>query len=398
MTNGAMQYPADAAQANPVRRAPGAEKRVGGPARLLLDGVSKRFGAVTALETMTLDVHPGELLALLGPSGCGKTTTLRLIAGFDTPDTGSVRIGGRDVTGLPANKRGLGMVFQNYSLFPHLSVGENIGFGLRMAGVAKGDIAARVETMLQTIRLPGVAARSIAQLSGGQQQRIALARALITNPSVLLLDEPLGALDKNLREGMQFELRQLQSELGITSVMVTHDQDEALTMSDRVVVMDRGRILQIGSPREVYERPRTRFVADFLGTANIVGCGVLERHARAVTLQPVGASASAAVVVQAAHPDAVPQSVEFAIRPEKVALHAASDGTVPSGHARFDARIEQHVFRGAHHAYRVRVPALGQSLYAYELASAAGDGARAHGQDVVLSFAPECAVLLEAEA
>jgi putative spermidine/putrescine transport system ATP-binding protein len=360
--------------------------------RLLLDGVSKRFGAVTALETMTLDVHPGELLALLGPSGCGKTTTLRLIAGFDQPDTGIVSIGGRDVTGLPPDKRGLGMVFQNYSLFPHLSVGANIGFGLRMAGAPKGEIAARVKKMLDTIRLPGIEARNIAQLSGGQQQRVALARALITNPSVLLLDEPLGALDKNLREGMQFELRQIQSELGITSVMVTHDQEEALTMSDRVVVMDRGRILQTGSPRDVYEQPRTRFVAEFLGTANVIECDVIARHAQAVKLRPHRSRAE--VVVPLRDVRLSGEQAEFAIRPEKVVLDAPQ-----SHHVRFDGRIVQHVFRGAHHAYRVDVAALGRPVYAYEMAtSSSGGGARPAGAQVVVSFDAESAVLLEADA
>ena len=360
--------------------------------RLLLDGVSKRFGAVTALETMTLDVHPGELLALLGPSGCGKTTTLRLIAGFDQPDTGIVSIGGRDVTGLQPDKRGLGMVFQNYSLFPHLSVGANIGFGLRMAGTPKGEIAARVKKMLDTIRLPGIEARNIAQLSGGQQQRVALARALITNPSVLLLDEPLGALDKNLREGMQFELRQIQSELGITSVMVTHDQEEALTMSDRVVVMDRGRILQTGSPRDVYEQPRTRFVAEFLGTANVIECDVIARHAQAVKLRPHQSKAE--VVVPLRDVRLSGGQAEFAIRPEKVVLDAPQ-----SHHVRFDGRIVQHVFRGAHHAYRVDVAALGRPVYAYEMAtSSSGGGARPAGAQVVVSFDAESAVLLEADA
>jgi ABC-type Fe3+/spermidine/putrescine transport system ATPase subunit len=283
------------------------------------------------------------------------------------------------------------MVFQNYSLFPHLSVGANIGFGLRMAGTPKSEIAARVKKMLETIRLPGIEARNIAQLSGGQQQRIALARALITNPSVLLLDEPLGALDKNLREGMQFELRQIQSELGITSVMVTHDQEEALTMSDRVVVMDRGRILQTGSPRDVYEQPRTRFVAEFLGTANVIECDVTGRHARAVKLRPHRSKAE--IVVPVRDVRLCGEHAEFAIRPEKVVLDAPQ-----SHHVRFDGHIVQHVFRGAHHAYRVDVPALGRPVYAYEMAtSSSGGGARPAGTNVIVSFDAESAVLLESE-
>jgi ABC-type Fe3+/spermidine/putrescine transport system ATPase subunit len=283
------------------------------------------------------------------------------------------------------------MVFQNYSLFPHLSVGANIGFGLRMAGTPKSETAARVKKMLETIRLPGIEARNIAQLSGGQQQRIALARALITNPSVLLLDEPLGALDKNLREGMQFELRQIQSELGITSVMVTHDQEEALTMSDRVVVMDRGRILQTGSPRDVYEQPRTRFVAEFLGTANVIECEVTGRHARAVKLRPHRSEAE--IVVPVRDVRLCGEHAEFAIRPEKVVLDAPQ-----SHHVRFDGHIVQHVFRGAHHAYRVDVPALGRPVYAYEMAtSSSGGGARPAGTNVIVSFDAESAVLLESE-
>ena len=210
------------------------------------------------------------MLALLGPSGCGKTTTLRIIAGFETPDHGSVVIGTHDVTELPPNKRGLGMVFQSYSLFPHMTVGENVAFGLKMQGVSAAERTTRVREMLALVRLTQHEDRQIHQLSGGQQQRIALARALVTDPSTLLLDEPLGALDKNLRERMQFELREIQHRLGITSILVTHDQEEALTMSNRVAVMSDGQVVQVGRPTDIYERPRNRFVAEFLGTANIV--------------------------------------------------------------------------------------------------------------------------------
>ena len=224
--------------------------------------------------------HPRRVaVALLGPSGCGKTTTLRIVAGFERPDQGRVRVGGRDITGLPPNKRGLGMVFQNYSLFPHMTVAENIAFGLKMARRPPSEIETRVARALETVRLSGFGDRYIHQLSGGQQQRIALARSIITNPSVLLLDEPLGALDKNLRESMQFELHSLQRSLGITSVLVTHDQEEALTMSDFVAVMHVGEVLQIGPPDEVYDRPRTRFVAEFLGTSNILAATVTASRA-----------------------------------------------------------------------------------------------------------------------
>jgi putative spermidine/putrescine transport system ATP-binding protein len=373
------------------------------PKRLVLNQVSKRFGDVVALETMSLDVQPGELVALLGPSGCGKTTTLRLIAGFEFPDTGAVEIDGKDVSSLPPNKRSLGMVFQNYSLFPHLTVGENIGFGMRMAGAAKADIARAVERMLALIRLPEYADRRIGQLSGGQQQRVALARAIVTNPSVLLLDEPLGALDKNLREGMQFEIRRLQQSLGITSVMVTHDQEEAMTMSDRIVVMNRGKILQSGPPREVYERPRTRFVAEFLGTANVLTCNVLGTGDGTVRLGlgavTEGSSSAemdgnARVSFEAALPLALrgkqAGAFDVAVRPEKMALGAA----LPH-HVQLQACVIEHVFRGSQHVYQLDVPGVAGKLYAYQQAASQLTKVFAAGQAVTLSFDPHDAVVLE---
>jgi spermidine/putrescine ABC transporter ATP-binding subunit len=361
--------------------------------RLSLEGISKHYGAVTALAPMTLDVQPGELIALLGPSGCGKTTTLRIIAGFEVPDSGSVVINGRDVTGSPPNRRGLGMVFQNYSLFPHLTVGENIAYGLKMGGMKKGAIASRVESMLDLIRLPGLSNRRIAQLSGGQQQRVALARALATNPSILLLDEPLGALDKSLREGMQFELRQIQRQFDITSVMVTHDQEEALTMSDRVVVMNKGRILQIGPPGEVYDFPRTRFVAEFLGTANIFRARVMERFGHEVRVELGGAVATSptTALVDARQISLDRTEVDIALRPEKIALDSAL-----AHHVQLDGIVEQHVFRGTHHAYRIVVPALGETLIVYQLAdSCSGRAGYSVNQSVGVSFDAANLVLLE---
>lgn len=361
--------------------------------RLSLKGISKHYGAVPALAPMTLEVQPGELIALLGPSGCGKTTTLRIIAGFEVPDSGSVVINGRDVTGSPPNRRGLGMVFQNYSLFPHLTVGENIAYGLKMSGMKKGAIALRVESMLDLIRLPGLSNRRIAQLSGGQQQRVALARALATNPSILLLDEPLGALDKSLREGMQFELRQIQRQFDITSVMVTHDQEEALTMSDRVVVMNKGRILQIGPPGEVYDFPRTRFVAEFIGTANIFRARVMERVGHEVRVELGGAAAASptTVLVDARQRSLDCTEVDIALRPEKIALDSAL-----AHHVRLDGIVEQHVFRGTHHAYRIVVPALGATLIAYQLAdSCSGRAGYSVNQSVGVSFDTSNLVLLE---
>jgi putative spermidine/putrescine transport system ATP-binding protein len=239
------------------------------PPVVRLDDVTKRFGDVTAVDGVSLDVAPGEFLALLGPSGSGKTTCLRMIAGFERPTQGRVWLAGRDVTETPPFDRQVNTVFQDYALFPHMTVEENVGYGLMVRGVAKGERRRRVAEVLDMVRLPDHGPRKPGQLSGGQRQRVALARALVNRPQVLLLDEPLAALDRKLREQMQMELKNLQREVGITFLLVTHDQDEALSMSDRVVVFDAGRIQQVGSPLEVYEQPRNAFVADFIGTSNL---------------------------------------------------------------------------------------------------------------------------------
>jgi putative spermidine/putrescine transport system ATP-binding protein len=349
---------------------------------LRLDNVSKSFGGTPVLKPLTLDLAQGEMLALLGPSGCGKTTTLRLIAGFESPDTGSIVIDGRDMTRVPPNKRGLGMVFQNYSLFPHMTVGENVAFGLKMRHVGAAEKAQRVRAMLRMVRLESLEDRQIHQLSGGQQQRIALARALATEPSILLLDEPLGALDKNLRESMQFELRDIQRKLGITSILVTHDQEEALTMSDRVAVMAQGEVVQIGRPTEVYDRPRTRFVSEFLGTANIF-TGIVKAQlwetswSVALDLQP-----QAEGVVESAEPLAVGQRITLAVRPEKLAMGP------PEANA-MRASVRDVVFRGAYFAYELIAPGLDRPRFAYSQARAAGT------QDVGLTWAPGSAVVLQ---
>jgi spermidine/putrescine transport system ATP-binding protein len=239
-----------------------------------LRGVTKRFDAFTAVDDLSLELGQGEFFTLLGPSGCGKTTTLRMIAGFERPTEGEVRIEGEDVAGLPAHKRPTNTVFQSYALFPHLSVEDNVGFGLKRKRVPKAEIATRVAAELDRVGLAGEAKRRPAQLSGGMQQRVALARALVNLPKVLLLDEPLGALDLKLRKGLQVELKRIQREVGITFVYVTHDQEEALTMSDRIAVMNRGRIEQIAQPEEVYERPTTSFVAGFIGVSNLMPASV----------------------------------------------------------------------------------------------------------------------------
>ncbi|WOF23244.1 ABC transporter ATP-binding protein [Microbacterium betulae] len=244
-----------------------------------LRGVSKSFGAVAAVRDLDLDVRAGEFLSMLGPSGSGKTTVLRMIAGFEDATEGTISLGGVDVTRVPPHARQVNTVFQDYALFPHLTIEENVGYGLRVRGERRAARRERVVTALEQVRLAHVASRLPHQLSGGQRQRIALARALILRPQVLLLDEPLGALDKQLREQMQIELKQIQREVGITFVFVTHDQEEALTLSDRVAVFNGGRIEQIGTPREVYELPRTEFVARFLGLSNVLPPDVAERVA-----------------------------------------------------------------------------------------------------------------------
>src|SRR5206468_7264279 len=253
----------------------------GMPPAVRLSAVRKAYGDVVALQHLDLDVREGEFFTLLGPSGSGKTTTLRLIAGFERPDAGAVELEGADVTGAPPYERSVNTVFQDYALFPHMSVGENVGYGLRVAGLPRAERARRVAEALAMVRLPGIGDRRPVQLSGGQRQRVALARALVNRPRVLLLDEPLGALDLKLRQEMQLELKRLQSETQITFVYVTHDQDEALGMSDRIGVFSDGRLEQVGTPGDVYERPVNAFVAGFVGTSNL-----LDRDGARVTVRP----------------------------------------------------------------------------------------------------------------
>jgi putative spermidine/putrescine transport system ATP-binding protein len=263
-----------------VAAAPGAAKAAGTP-DVSLRGISKRYGEVVAIDHIELDIAAGEFFTMLGPSGSGKTTTLRMIAGFDVPDTGRVEIAGRDVTDLPAYDREVNTVFQDYALFPHMTVADNVEYGLRVAGVAKAERSRRAGEALEMVRLGGFGARRPAALSGGQRQRVALARAIVNRPRVLLLDEPLGALDLKLREQMQVELKAIQSDVGITFIYVTHDQEEALTMSDRVAVFNEGRIEQVGPPAQIYERPENPFVAGFVGTSNLI-----ERDGRRFTVRP----------------------------------------------------------------------------------------------------------------
>jgi len=299
-----------------------------------LERVRKSFGAVTAVDNVSIDIPRGSIFSLLGPSGCGKTTTLRLIAGFEQPDAGDVYIRGACVTSIRPYRRDFSMVFQSYALFPHLTVAENVGFGLRMRRVPRHERAAAVRNALQLVKLDALGDRYPRQLSGGQQQRVALARAIVVKPAVLLLDEPLGALDKLLREEMQVELRSLQQRLGITAVFVTHDQEEALTLSDRVAVMRNGIIEQIGAPREIYERPRSEFVAGFLGASNFIDGLVVANDGAAIVVD------TRAGRVAATAADIAPgTTVRIAVRPERVRVQRSTDGGMP-------ARIRDIVYRG----------------------------------------------------
>ncbi len=355
---------------------------------LALSGIRKAYGATLAVNDLDLVVEAGDLVALLGPSGCGKTTTLRMVAGFEQPDAGSIRIGASEIAHLPPHRRKLGMVFQNYSLFPHRTVAENIGFGLRMAGAGRAERDARIGEMLDLIRLSGRDDMYPRQLSGGQQQRVALARSLIVNPKVLLLDEPLGALDKALRESMQFEIRAMQQRLGTTTLLVTHDQEEALSMSDKVAVMNSGRILQIGAPNDIYDRPKSRFVAEFLGTSNIFE-GIVSADGR--TLLVSGPEGDVGVALEAPAPAGA--RLLLSVRPERMRLGAAGE-TGPN----LAAKVTGAVFRGNYAAYQLDVPALGRELIVYRQADGPlGAVLFRLGETLTLGWAPHDAVPLEAE-
>jgi putative spermidine/putrescine transport system ATP-binding protein/spermidine/putrescine transport system ATP-binding protein len=298
-----------------------------------LERVHKRFGAVSAVSDISIDIPRGSIFSLLGPSGCGKTTTLRLIAGFEQPDAGDVYIRGRRVTSTPPYRRDFSMVFQSYALFPHLSVAQNVAFGLRMRRVPRGERATAVRNALELVKLAALADRHPRELSGGQQQRVALARAIVVKPAVLLLDEPLGALDKMLREEMQVELRNLQQRLGITAVFVTHDQEEALTLSDVVAVMRNGVIEQTGAPRDIYERPRNEFVAGFLGASNFIDGTIAATDGAATVVETAGGR-----VAVTRDAGAVGSKVRIAIRPERVRVERSGEGLT--------ARIRDIVYRG----------------------------------------------------
>jgi spermidine/putrescine ABC transporter ATP-binding subunit len=305
-----------------------------------IQDVTKRFGDFTAVNSVSLHVQAGEFITLLGPSGCGKTTLLRMLSGFETPDAGVIRIGGEDVTHLAPYRRNVNQVFQSYALFPHMTVRENIGFGLRMQKVAASEAAKRIEEVVALVALQGFEDRKPAQLSGGQRQRVALARAIVPRPSVLLLDEPLSALDAKLRGQMQLELKRLQKHLGMTFVFVTHDQEEALTMSDRIAVFNKGRLEQLGTATEIYHQPRTAFVADFIGEANLLPA---ELVTRGETTARVRIDGGLELVLNASQWPADATRALVSVRPEKVHV---SKKLVECENV-FEARVTEELFQGA---------------------------------------------------
>jgi spermidine/putrescine transport system ATP-binding protein len=347
-----------------------------------LENVSKAFKETVAVDDISLTIEENEFFSLLGPSGCGKTTTLRMIGGFEAPTRGRVFLGDRDVTDLPPYKRDVNTVFQSYALFPHLDVSENVAYGLKRRKVAAAQIDERVEEMLELVDLPGYGSREITQLSGGQQQRVALARALVNKPQVLLLDEPLGALDLKLRKQMQLELKRIQSEVGITFIYVTHDQDEAMTMSDRIAVMNAGRFEQIGAPQEMYEAPATGFVAGFLGASNLLEGEIV--GAGRVKLQ---AGSTVAVASERLRRDS--GRVKVGVRPEK--LHISD--TARSGNS-VDAKIVASTYTGVSTMYSC-VTADGAPMLVYVQNIEASPEVLSEGASVKLTWDPQHTFVVE---
>jgi len=356
-------------------------------------GVSKLFGSVRAVDRVDLDIERGEFFSILGPSGCGKTTLLRMLAGFEAPSEGEIYIDGQAMSAIAPHHRPVNMVFQNYAIFPHLDVQKNIAFGLRKSGLSKADIDAKVEEMLDLIKLSGYANRTPTELSGGERQRVSLARALIKQPKVLLLDEPLGALDKKLREQMQLELRALQKSVGITFVFVTHDQEEALTLSDRVAVMANGEVLQVETPTGLYEKPNCRFVADFIGNMNFFD-GSLQSSSSGSAIVDAGPLGRIEAAINGLE-CGVGDDMMIAIRPEKIGLHLE----LPAGNANVvEARMGPTAYLGDRSHYHVYLEGRDQPvIVAAQNVKGPSDASGAADQRVWLSFSSEAVVLLAPE-
>jgi spermidine/putrescine transport system ATP-binding protein len=354
-----------------------------------LERVTKQFNETVAVDDLSLDIWRGEFFSLLGPSGCGKTTTLRMIGGFEEPTSGTIYLADKDVTGLPPYKRNVNTVFQNYALFPHLNIYENVAFGLRRRKVADAEIRKQVSAMLELVELPGFEQRKPTMLSGGQQQRVALARALINHPQVLLLDEPLGALDLKLRKQMQIELKRIQTEVGITFIYVTHDQEEAMTMSNRIAVMRAGRIEQLGDPESLYERPETAFVAGFLGVSNLLEGEVAGHEGGMIAIR-----LSDGTLIRAPAGNNGQRQVRLGIRPEKLRVVAAGNGQAADAAASADLNaVEGTVldasYIGVSTQYLVETrDGHRMTAYAQNLETAGVAEALADGQKVRLTWQP----------
>ena len=361
---------------------------------LQIDAVSKRFGGFTAVDNLSLDIKPGEFFALLGPSGCGKTTLLRMLAGFETPDAGRILLHGEDIAPMPPHQRPVNMMFQNYALFPHLNVSENIAFGLRRAGMPSADISARVAELLALVRLEGLEKRRPEQLSGGQRQRVALARAVARRPQLLLLDEPMAALDKKLRESTQRELLALQRQLGLTFVVVTHDQDEAMTLADRIGVMNAGRLEQVATPRQLYEAPCSRWIAEFVGDINILEGRIEARDGNRLRVATVNAGT---LIVAAPKGLGAAAEMSVAIRPEKVRLarRAPAEESSAAGMNKLEGVVAEVEYLGRTSSYKIMLD--GGAVVRASLANAARLDADAYtvGQRVTAWFAPDDCIVLD---
>ncbi|NJM05449.1 ABC transporter ATP-binding protein [Candidatus Gracilibacteria bacterium] len=358
-----------------------------------LRDVVKRFGEVTAVDNVSMQIRDGEFFSMLGPSGCGKTSTLRMIAGFEFPTSGELLIHGREMGQVPPYKRPVNTVFQSYALFPHMSVERNVAFGLEMKQVPKAEIAPRVAEALEMVRLGSFGERYPRQMSGGQQQRVALARALVNRPEVLLLDEPLGALDQKLRKEMQAELKRLQSLLGITFIFVTHDQEEALTMSDRIAIMNQGKVLQIGSPTEIYERPNCRFVADFIGESNFIDGTVRHVEGNYATIETVEGIKLRGI---APRPVSTGAAATLSLRPEKIRLTPPRENGLNGQASSFPVRVEQIDYIGSDTRIVVRVNDK-RTVDVWEqntLSTLDRDAYWQPGEEAVLSYLPNNGLIL----
>jgi len=362
------------------------------------DGATKRFGDMAAVDNVSLSIERGEFFSFLGPSGCGKTTSLRLIAGFEQPTMGDVHIGGVSVIGVPPHQRPVNMVFQHYALFPHMNVADNIGYGLRQRTPrpSKTDIAKQVDEILEMVQMSGYGNRKSWELSGGQQQRVALARALINRPTVLLLDEPLAALDRKLRRDMQIELQTLQRDVGITFVLVTHDQEEALSMSDRICIMRDGHLVQTGSPRDLYDQPVNRYVADFVGKTNFIAGTITSINGRSVTLEIESGRAFSGSPTTGSTPLTIGGQASIAIRPELISVspHNSSASDMNTDIA-LNGLIKNRIFLGEHTEYLIDADDLGDVLVLSPKYIESSQGRFVPGDAVTIGWKNETALALE---